>query len=495
LSRAGIPRILLDSSVRVIRFVVTWRSHCSLMLALGVLAGLLSMPVATLASAPERLVVTHSASWTPYAYLNAEGEPAGMLVDLWRLFGEKNNVEISFKLVDWHDTFDLLRRGEAEVHGGLTSSDARDTFLDFSREVLRIPTLLFVPSGQEDQDLADMGNQVVGVVDSTFDHDFVETHFPEVNLRTYANSRAMVESAIRGELQAFIADYPSGYYRLLLIDAIDKFRAVDTLYTESIHVAVPQGSSELLSFLDQGFAKVTEADKNALRVRWLIPAEPMPQWLLPGVIAVVVLVCLIAFGAHYLHLRQIVGRRTEDLNASIRKLESANTELGRLARIDPLTGVANRQSFYDKATREIERARRYDHPVSLAMFDLDHFKQVNDRFGHIAGDTVLKHFATVVGRELRESDVFARLGGDEFIALLPETDRDTAMVLAKRILGKLRDRRFDVGDDQIDLSFSAGVAAFEDDGSIDEWIERADRGLYKSKSEGRSRVSEGQTRK
>lgn len=92
---------------------------------------------------------------------------------------------------------------------------------------------------------------------------------------------------------------------------------------------------------------------------------------------------------------------------------------------------------------------------------------------------------------MRESDLFARLGGDEFVALLPETARDTAVFLARRILDELRDWRSDHGGETIEVSFSAGVAEFEDDRSIADWIDRADTGLYRSKREGRAQVTQG----
>jgi diguanylate cyclase (GGDEF)-like protein len=348
---------------------------------------------------------------------------------------------------------------------------------------------LFVSYGTDDDaDLAEMADEPVGVVATTFDHEFIETHFPQVNLRTYPNARELVEAAIRGEIEAFVADYPTGHYHLLLLDAINEFRSVDTLYTEGIHVAVKKGATELLAFLEAGFDKITKAEIDAIRDRWLIPSEPIPRWILLAAITTGASLFLIALGAHYLSLRRTVHRRTLDLNATIRKLEVANGKLQHLAQVDPLTKIHNRQAFFDQADQEIERAKRYARPLSLALFDLDYFKQVNDRFGHLAGDTVLKGFADAMRAKLRETDLFARLGGDEFIALLPETPHDEAVLLARRLLRELRDERINHENEVIDLSFSAGVAEFKDDRSIEDWIRRADMQLYRSKAEGRAQV-------
>ena len=462
-----------------------------LLAVVSIVACVMLTATAIRAETPKRLVVAHSANWIPYAFLNEKGEPEGLMIDLWRLFGKKNDVEITFKLVDWPDTFELVRRGEADVHGGLAITETQTDFLDFSREVARIRTFLFVPIAADDEELTEMGNKPVGVVASTFDQEFIDNYFPNVNLRAYPNSEMMVQAALRGEIHAFVADYPSGYYRLILDDAIDQFRAVNALYTEGIHVAVRQGEAGLLAFLDAGFEKITESEKEKIRDRWLIPAEPMPGWVWPTIIAASSTIVLIALGLHYISLQGTVRRRTLDLRASIRELEAANCKLERLARFDSLTGVGNRQLFYERAALEIERAKRYGRPLAIALFDLDHFKQVNDRFGHVVGDEVLTAFAHALGARLRESDILVRLGGDEFVALLPETSRDTAAFLALRILNELRDWSFDHAGETIFVGFSAGIAQFEGDGSIDEWIRRADTGLYRSKREGRAMVTCG----
>jgi diguanylate cyclase (GGDEF)-like protein len=455
-----------------------------------VLAGLVLNPTTGHSDAPERLVVVNSASWTPYSFLDAGGEPRGLLIDLWRLFGERNAVEIVFRLVDWSDTFELIKRGEADVHGGLTVSKARETSLDFSRELLRVRTLVFVPSDAVDDDLAEIGQEPVGVVAAAYEQRFIETHFPYVRLRTYPNSEVMVKAAIAGEVHAFVADDPSGYYRLLLADAMDRYRGAHALYTSGIHAAVKKGDDELLAFIDAGFAKITDAEVQSVHDRWLIPAKPIPSWLMPAALSTCVILIVLALGIHYLALRRTVSRRTVDLNTSIQKLEIANRELDRLASTDPLTGVANRHTFYERAALETERAKRYRRPLSIALFDLDRFKQINDRYGHLAGDAVLSEFARKVGAGLRETDLFARFGGDEFVALLPETRRSEAASVARRILDDLRDHRFDYEGRILPVSFSAGVAEFEGEGSVDAWIRRADSGLYQSKREGRAMVTE-----
>jgi diguanylate cyclase (GGDEF)-like protein len=405
------------------------------------------------------------------------------LVDLWRLFGERNNVKISFALADWADSLDQVQSGIVNVHGGLTVSENREAFLDFSEEILRIRTLLFLPMGSEKTDLADLTHETVGVIDGTFDQDFVNMHFPEVNLVTFPNSEVMVEAAIQGKIHAFVADYPVGYYRLLVADSIDRFRATSTLYTESIHAAVARDNSELIAFINTGLAKITKAERTALSERWLIPPSPRPDWVMPALFGGIGGVLVLAFFGHYWALRRLVRIRT-------RELEDARINAERLASTDALTGIGSRRAFYAQAAKELARATRYRRPLCVVLFDLDNLKAINDGQGHAAGDKALKKLVDSVSAGLRSSDFFARLGGDEFAALLPETSGKEAVTLIERIQQGLTTAQ--PGDFPADetshITFSAGVAEFEEDISIDDWLKRADARLYKGKAAGKARV-------
>jgi diguanylate cyclase (GGDEF)-like protein len=455
-------------------------------LALGLLA--LTLSTASAAEPPSKLVVTQSASHTPFSYVGEDGTPQGILIDLWRLFGEKNGVEIEFRLVDWHESLELIRRGEVDVHGGLTRSQTRADFLTFGDEILRIRTLLFGPAGAGELDLAELADEPIGVVEASYEQEFLETHFPRLDLVGFANSEDMIGAAVGGEIQAFVSDNPTGYYRLLIADAIDRFRASATLYTESIHPAVRRGADALAAFVDAGMEKLSDQEKQAIIERWLLPPAPRPEWVLPVLLTGLISLVLVFVGSNYWTLRRLVRIRTRELNEKLEELAAAKTHAEFLAGTDALTGIGSRRAFFDKAADEIQRARRYGRPLCLVLFDLDNFKLVNDRYGHPAGDSVMRRFVATVQADLRESDFFARLGGDEFAALLPETPHDRAIRMAMRMLDSLSGHAFEYEGTEIDISFSAGVAQYQNDDSIDAWIQRADQHLYQGKLSGRGRV-------
>jgi diguanylate cyclase (GGDEF)-like protein/PAS domain S-box-containing protein len=167
----------------------------------------------------------------------------------------------------------------------------------------------------------------------------------------------------------------------------------------------------------------------------------------------------------------------------------AEMELARLARTDVLTGVTNRRYFFELAENEYQRFLRYQHALTIILFDIDHFKQVNDRYGHHAGDHVLKHFASRSQNMLRTSDVFARYGGEEFIALLIETTQESALETAERIRREIQSLQINFEGTPIPITTSIGLAFAEPDAKLEKLIDMADKALYQSKQNGRNQVT------
>ncbi len=161
-----------------------------------------------------------------------------------------------------------------------------------------------------------------------------------------------------------------------------------------------------------------------------------------------------------------------------------------LAITDPLTNLHNRRYFFEAARLEMDRAHRYQRPLSLIMLDIDHFKGVNDTYGHLAGDRVLATVAARCLEKLRGIDISARYGGEEFVFLLPETDIRRAYQVAGRLRAALMDLPIDTGEQQVAISVSLGLAAMcEDCYDLQGLIRRADQALYVTKETGRGRIT------
>jgi diguanylate cyclase (GGDEF)-like protein len=226
-------------------------------------------------------------------------------------------------------------------------------------------------------------------------------------------------------------------------------------------------------------------------VRGIHPYKDFPAqlgvWLLQENLAVV---ALTSIGLAIL-LREIRIQK-EELELRVQErtasLEAAVERLNELASTDYLTGIINRRHFQDVAQRELVRLGRYGNSASLILFDLDHFKQVNDRYGHEAGDAVLRDVVGEVQEVVRPMDMFGRYGGEEFLILLPDTGAEIARQVAERMRRKVEESHSVYRGQQIRVTISLGIAQWNGRDDLSELIRQADSALYQAKKAGRNRV-------
>lgn len=164
-------------------------------------------------------------------------------------------------------------------------------------------------------------------------------------------------------------------------------------------------------------------------------------------------------------------------------------KLQRLSETDPLTGIFNRRKFLEQLDRCFRKFKRYNRPTALIIFDIDHFKQINDSFGHSTGDKVLCRLTKDCAQQLRQVDCLYRIGGEEFAVLLPETNAENACQQAERLRQVSEQLRVEVRQSSVKISISVGVSEFADaDTSIEDVMKRADARLYEAKRNGRNCV-------
>ena len=166
-------------------------------------------------------------------------------------------------------------------------------------------------------------------------------------------------------------------------------------------------------------------------------------------------------------------------------VEMRTEQLEKLATIDDLTQVYNRRKIYELAGYEIDRSIRYKHPLSVIMIDIDHFKKINDSYGHDIGDKILQQVCDSISAIIRKPDIFGRVGGEEFMLLLPETSGDDASDFAERIRTTIEQKEFETVKN---VTISLGVTECVEEDNILPLFKRADNALYTAKNDGRNRV-------
>lgn len=157
---------------------------------------------------------------------------------------------------------------------------------------------------------------------------------------------------------------------------------------------------------------------------------------------------------------------------------------------DPLTELPNREAYNERASAEVQRWQRYGRPLTIAIFDIDHFKRINDTYGHQAGDRVIKVIGRSIAKRLREVDFFCRYGGEEFVALMPETDGATALAVLETVRDAIANAAFNYKDQPMSITMSVGLSEFKTNDTLESAFERADQALYGAKSAGRNRCQQ-----
>ena len=188
---------------------------------------------------------------------------------------------------------------------------------------------------------------------------------------------------------------------------------------------------------------------------------------------------------------EIYRLRNVELSREIEERKKAQSELERIITLDPLTGLFNRRHFFELTLNELERSRRYNRPLSVIMLDIDHFKQVNDQFGHLVGDRVIVEVARRIQKALRRIDSACRYGGEEFAVLLPETPILQAEMVASRLWNLVTKQPTVSGELILKITVSVGVATFQhtEEITVDTLLDQADQAMYAAKQAGRNRVA------
>lgn len=203
-------------------------------------------------------------------------------------------------------------------------------------------------------------------------------------------------------------------------------------------------------------------------------------------------VLILVWSAILVHSSRSREQQLRRINTELRRREAALTQL---AITDPVTGLYNRFYLFQTLRAEFGRAQRYHHPLSLIMVDVDHFKQVNDRYGHGYGDFVLREVAEILRGNLRASDVVCRYGGEEFAIILPETDEQGARLVAERNRLRVREHGFFDGMTTTNVTISQGIAAYPAAAihAGEDLLRYADAAMYAAKRHGRDHIAVAST--
>lgn len=291
------------------------------------------------------IIIANSATWHPFSFLDDNGQPQGLLIDLWNEWAKENNHDVKFKLVDWNESLELIRTEEADIHAGLFKTENRESYMNFSDEFFQLTTRIFISNQLRTDSIEELKklNIEVGVVKGGKEEEFTRSHFPCLTLRIFDNNEQLAKLVASGKISVFVADYPTGMYYLHRFGIPEKFRILATLYSLPLRAAVKKGDTELLLKVNNGFRQINKNEKERILQKWIRSEEVLPSWIIPaftiGVIGILIIgisFYIYLLNRHKRNLEIQVANRTAELTEKNTELEKALGEIRQLSGMLPI---------------------------------------------------------------------------------------------------------------------------------------------------------------
>ena len=433
--------------------------------------------------------------WEPYEIINAQKQHEGIAADLVRLIATRAGVTLELvPTKDWSESISFSKAGTCHILSFLNQTPAREEWLTFTDPYFSDPNVFITREEHEFiSNAAALTNERIVVPEGSSIAERVANDFPNLTLILSGSSEQeafdmvnnrQAEMTLRSLTMAAYTIKKQGLFNL-------KIAGQAPNYTNQFRIGVIKTEPRLRDILNKGVTTVSPQEvRQTVNDFISIRAETVTDYTLVtqlGAIFALVLIGGLVWNYQLRKLNTTLAARQAELVALSQQLQAQATT-------DELTGAANRRHFIALATAELNRARRMKTPAALALIDIDYFKQVNDTYGHAAGDLALRTFTEICRANLREIDIFARVGGDEFALVLPGTDCAQAFNAVERVRAMLSAKPLSYQGQTIALTISAGIACDAEGAvSLDDLLGRADRALYQVKTAGRNHTRIEQT--
>lgn len=425
-------------------------------------------------------------NWMPFEEINEAGQHVGVAADFIREFAEDIGVPIVLvKTETWKESLDYIKAGKCDILSLLNESEERKKFLNFTRPYLQAATVLVARDDVFYLDgVGALSGKTLGIVAGYVYEEKIRNRYPDVKIVPVKSLDDGLRQVSDGKIFATIDTL------LIVTRHIQKLGfnnlkvAGHTDLDNAFRVGIRKDDLLLHAIFDKAVKNMPESRRNRILQQWYtVSFEHKTDWTLTFQLLVVVVFILFVVAYGYVSQRKLSAQLAEANDL----LQEKNHELEYISQTDPLTDTYNRIKANDELIREMERAKRYGLTFSLILFDVDHFKEINDTHGHQTGDAVLMTLVKTVKNNIRKLDILGRWGGEEFIIICPETSEDGARGLAENLRQKISEINFP-NIKQVTASF--GIATYDPKRHPDhkDIISHADLAMYDAKGAGRNKV-------
>jgi diguanylate cyclase (GGDEF)-like protein len=418
-----------------------------------------------------KVTVCVDPDWAPFERINEKGEYEGIAADILALISTRTGIQ--FQLVQtktWDESLEAFKNGKCMILSFSNRNIERDKWLIFT-EPTYIDSNVFI-TREEHAFIADpnyFANETIVFPTGTAVEELFRKNYPSLKIMTVDTEQEALKMVSERKADMTMRSLITGAYTIKK-EGLFNLKIAGQLpnYSNELRIGIVKEQPILRDILNKGISTITPEE------RWQIVNKHISINAQTAVDYTLVVYILIAFS-----MLAMIGFYWNY------KLKKYNKELVKVSETDTLTCLSNRVKLDSQFQLEFDLAKRHNRPLSIIIFDVDNFKEVNDEFGHLMGDRVLVDIAQIAKTNIRFADTIGRWGGEEFLVICPGTTIQEALLVANRIRNAIKMHSFNSGREH---TVSAGVAVFIRDDSIDSFLHRADTYLYLAKEKGKDRV-------
>jgi len=418
-------------------------------------------------------------SWEPFN-ITQKGRLEGIAVSYWHYITQKVHLKTQCTITNnWSEVLNSIKNKNSDITCSTTKTKDREKYALFSKPYVSFPIVLATRNDVGFiNDISLLDNKIIAVGKNYTAEKLLKKHYPNLKLLEVKNTDEALKLVSEGKVFGAVDILPVIAYKINKYDYANLKISGRTPFTFNVRFMIRKDYPELVSIINKVIDAMPKEKKQEIYRQWI--SVQMQQGYGDSYIRnLLILIFVIIF---------IVGIIIFILVRNNMKSNKEKNQFETLATMDKLTSIFNRYKIDMALSEQIEICNRYERPLSVMFFDIDHFKKVNDTYGHKVGDDILIEISKLINKHIRKSDIFGRWGGEEFLIILPETSLDKAVMLAEKLRKIVQDHKFSEVEH---ITISIGVTNYKKNDTLNSLMMRVDELLYKSKKNGRNQVTFG----
>jgi polar amino acid transport system substrate-binding protein len=421
-----------------------------------------------------KITMCVDSNFLPYEQVTKEGRYIGIIADIMDQLSTNSNIKFQLNITkSWDESFNLVKNKRCDILPFAVQTTSRDQFFLFTQTYLKFPTVIVT---KDDElfinSIKELGNKRIALVKNFALVEMLKQQSANINILEVKNIKEGLEKVEQDEAYAFIGSMPTIVYTKQKYN-IPNIKISGKIESDLLaKIAIRNDEKILQSILNKAINSLKEEDTERIVNKWITiikDKEFNTKLFIQIVISLIIIFVIIVI--------ILIVR-------SNRKLSAVNKKLEISSQTDKLTSLYNRAKLDTILEQEIKYKKRYETSLSLIIADIDYFKNINDTYGHVIGDIILKEFAHIISKNIRETDYVGRWGGEEFILIFPQTKDSDAHIITENLRKIIEENNF---YNNIKITASFGINECKDDNPT-KCVSKADKALYEAKNSNRNCV-------